>query len=406
MFKLYSFGGVWVAKKCIEMCDYKWHDMPKVASKAQRSGYIIESPAPTDSTKWRPLLCTLSGLADQASTINNNHVDAMAKYALRIREQLNYVNEHSFNNFQIRIGINIGPIVAGVIGAKKPQYDIWGNAVNVASRMDSTGVVGKIQVGGPRAIRSSKILSDFCSHGLNHHILHLKRSGRSIRSLKNKNCLDARKILYSKNVKILKKHVLYNKTGNFASGQFLNLWSGRTQVFLDTKEEGFRDRKEELWRALFVGKVSQVCHWHFLPEGFVKGELWWIQFGQANECPSKVAQHLQLTDCFRRPDCAVVGKTERGPKSLPVYKFPTVRPGHLRFLLRKVTFAKKEDDPSDQKTAGAQLCELPCSMCLTHGHSFSSSYSRINFIFSEKAQAKGQGPLSTNYCFLLRLSHS
>jgi len=36
--------------------------------------------------------------------------------------------------------------VAGVIGAKKPQYDIWGNAVNVASRMDSTGMVGKIQV--------------------------------------------------------------------------------------------------------------------------------------------------------------------------------------------------------------------------------------------------------------------
>jgi len=36
--------------------------------------------------------------------------------------------------------------VAGVIGAKKPQYDIWGNAVNVASRMDSTGSAGKIQV--------------------------------------------------------------------------------------------------------------------------------------------------------------------------------------------------------------------------------------------------------------------
>jgi len=87
-----------------------------------------------------------SGLADQACTVNNQHVDAMAQYALRIRQQLNYVNEHSFNNFKIRIGINIGPIVAGVIGAKKPQYDIWGNAVNVASRMDSTGIVGKIQV--------------------------------------------------------------------------------------------------------------------------------------------------------------------------------------------------------------------------------------------------------------------
>ena len=44
------------------------------------------------------------------------------------------------------VGLNHGTVVAGVIGASKPQYDIWGNTVNVASRMDSTGVAGKIQV--------------------------------------------------------------------------------------------------------------------------------------------------------------------------------------------------------------------------------------------------------------------
>ena len=43
-------------------------------------------------------------------------------------------------------GINHGPIVAGVIGAKKPQYDIWGDAVNMASRMDTTAEIGKTQV--------------------------------------------------------------------------------------------------------------------------------------------------------------------------------------------------------------------------------------------------------------------
>lgn len=46
----------------------------------------------------------------------------------------------------IYTGINHGPVIAGVIGARKPQYDIWGNTVNVASRMESTGELGKIQV--------------------------------------------------------------------------------------------------------------------------------------------------------------------------------------------------------------------------------------------------------------------
>ncbi|CAG2057308.1 unnamed protein product [Timema podura] len=88
-----------------------------------------------------------SGLTRSTSDLKGfRHVTAMADYALRIKEQLNNVNEHSFNNFKMRIGLNIGPVVAGVIGARKPQYDIWGNAVNVASRMDSTGVIDQIQV--------------------------------------------------------------------------------------------------------------------------------------------------------------------------------------------------------------------------------------------------------------------
>uniref|UniRef100_A0AAR2JDF2 adenylate cyclase n=1 Tax=Pygocentrus nattereri TaxID=42514 RepID=A0AAR2JDF2_PYGNA len=75
-----------------------------------------------------------------------SHVRSMVDFAIALMGRLDNINRHSFNNFKLRIGINHGPVIAGVIGAHKPQYDIWGNAVNVASRMDSTGVLDKIQV--------------------------------------------------------------------------------------------------------------------------------------------------------------------------------------------------------------------------------------------------------------------
>ncbi|XP_038044387.1 adenylate cyclase type 5-like [Patiria miniata] len=88
-----------------------------------------------------------SGLTEETfDREGNTHVVALADLAFHLLAQLRYVNEHSFNSFKMRVGLNVGPVVSGVIGARKPQYDIWGNTVNVASRMDSTGVPDKIQI--------------------------------------------------------------------------------------------------------------------------------------------------------------------------------------------------------------------------------------------------------------------
>ncbi len=79
-------------------------------------------------------------------TPRKNHAEAVADMALAMQQTIINFQKDLKNPFQLRIGINTGDVVAGVIGKKKFSYDLWGDTVNIASRMESEGMAGKIQV--------------------------------------------------------------------------------------------------------------------------------------------------------------------------------------------------------------------------------------------------------------------
>ncbi|XP_048457360.1 adenylate cyclase type 8-like [Rhincodon typus] len=90
----------------------------------------------------------VSGLAsEQQETLEDStHLCSLADFALALENTMEEIHKHSHINFKLRVGFAHGAAVSGVIGVKKPQFDIWGSTVNFASRMDSTGISGKIQV--------------------------------------------------------------------------------------------------------------------------------------------------------------------------------------------------------------------------------------------------------------------
>jgi class 3 adenylate cyclase len=76
---------------------------------------------------------------------NPDHLAAMATMALAMLEHVRQINSGS-GNLSLRIGLQVGSVIAGVIGIRKFIYDVWGDTVNTASRLESHGVPGRIHV--------------------------------------------------------------------------------------------------------------------------------------------------------------------------------------------------------------------------------------------------------------------
>ena len=76
----------------------------------------------------------------------SDHAEIAAHMALGMFEDLEKFNDTNGMSLEMRVGLNSGPVIAGVIGYTKFSYDLWGNTVNVASRMESSGTKGRVMI--------------------------------------------------------------------------------------------------------------------------------------------------------------------------------------------------------------------------------------------------------------------
>ncbi|XP_017065352.2 LOW QUALITY PROTEIN: adenylyl cyclase X E-like [Drosophila eugracilis] len=131
-----------------------------LASKIRDSTFVSSSSASTDLERF-------SSLRYSSDRTNNRDEVAfiMTSFALDLMRVMSACNtayktkpfDRALSSGELCIGISTGEIMAGVVGASQPHYDIWGNPVNMASRMESTGLPGHIQV----TEESAKILEEF-----------------------------------------------------------------------------------------------------------------------------------------------------------------------------------------------------------------------------------------------------
>ena len=84
----------------------------------------------------------VSGVTEPVS----DHAERVAKFGLEVVESGDWLTQELGVPITFRVGIASGPVVAGIIGDQRFSYDIWGDTVNTASRMESEGMPGRVQI--------------------------------------------------------------------------------------------------------------------------------------------------------------------------------------------------------------------------------------------------------------------